>query len=89
MRVARPSLFVLLVLLGGVCVADEFQPLFNGHDLAGWRVITAPAQSGYTDHWKVVNGMLTCSPGGNWLASDKEYDNFEFKLGVQGRPRRQ
>ncbi len=34
----------------------------------------------YTDHWKVANGVITCSPGGNGPATDKEYDNFEIEL---------
>jgi hypothetical protein len=80
MRLACPPLGAALVLLGSVCSAEEFRPLFNGHDLKGWQVITAPAYGGYTDHWKVAGGVLTCHPGGNWLAADGEYDNFELKL---------
>ncbi|HEY5315781.1 MAG TPA: family 16 glycoside hydrolase [Pirellulales bacterium] len=80
MRVACPPLCAAIVLVGCVCSAEEFRPLFNGHDLTGWKVITAPAYGGYTEHWKIVNGLLTCSPGGNWLAADGEYENFEIKL---------
>lgn len=76
----RVACLLAFLSAANFCAADDFQPLFNGKDLAGWHVITAPAYSGYTDHWKVVNGLVTCSPGGNWLASDKEYDNFEIKL---------
>jgi hypothetical protein len=76
----RAPLFAAIVLLGSVCSAEEFRPLFDGHDLKGWQVITAPPQGGFTDHWKIVNGVLTCGPGGNWLAADGEYENFEIKL---------
>lgn len=79
MRVLSTCLCALLLAVDAFA-ADDFQPLFNGRDLTGWRVVTAPAYGGYTDHWKAAGGVLSCSPGGNWLASDKQYGDFELKL---------
>jgi hypothetical protein len=56
---------------------EEFQPLFNGRDLAGW--------TGAVDAYHVVDGAIQCKPArhGNLLTED-EFDNFlvrlEFKL---------
>jgi hypothetical protein len=50
----------------------EFEPLFNGRDLAGWvNVNTAP------DTWSVRDGLLVCSghPIGV-MRSEKQYENF-------------
>jgi hypothetical protein len=56
--------------------ADEWKPLFNGKDLTGWQPIGGAATS-----WHVEDDMLYCSGGGGgWLATDKEYANFELEL---------
>ncbi len=55
---------------------DDFQPLFNGSDLSGWRPVnTAPST------WKVEEGMLKCSgkPIGE-LRTLKMYQNFILEL---------
>jgi 3-keto-disaccharide hydrolase len=45
---------ILAVLAGGVVAAQEgFTPLFNGRDLAGWKV-----PQGDNGHWKVVDGVI-------------------------------
>lgn len=64
---------------GGVSAslaADEFKPLFNGKDLAGWTAVGGPIES-----WGVEKDLVyTTGKGGGWLSTDKEYANFEFKL---------
>ncbi|AQQ70021.1 hypothetical protein SMSP2_00358 [Limihaloglobus sulfuriphilus] len=54
---------------------DEFVPLFNGRDLAGW--------TGDTQGYAVENGNIICKPGGV-LYTEKQYSDFvlkfEFKL---------
>lgn len=50
------------------------QPLFNGKDFTGWK------GEGYT----INDGVITCTPKGRFLQTEKEYSNyildFEFKL---------
>ena len=64
--------------------ADDWRPLFNGKDLAGWKPV------GKGDNWVVRDGELRCTgkPGAHWIRSEKEYANFdlrlEFKLGDNG-----
>lgn len=58
-----------------------FQPLFNGHDLAGWQV---PAPNPF---WKVVDGVLVgendAKLKGNVLHTEKSYTNFVLELEVR------
>jgi hypothetical protein len=71
------GLFSLGLLTAGV-VAEEpdFQPLFNGKDLAGWE--------GDLDLWKVEDGMIVGdSPGikhNQFLRTKKHFDDFELRL---------
>ena len=58
-----------------------FQPIFNGHDLQGWR--------GAVDDYQVLDGAILCKPGrGGVLYTDQEYGDFavrlEFKLPEAG-----
>ncbi|WDI43759.1 3-keto-disaccharide hydrolase [Bremerella sp. P1] len=57
--------------------SDQFTPLFNGKDLAGW--------SGAVDEYVVLDGTLRCKPGkSGTLYSREVFGNFvvrmEFKL---------
>ena len=61
-----------------VAAADkEFKPLFNGKDLTGWQGMDGPLTN-----WKVDNGVLSCTgkAGSSWIATEKEYANFELAL---------
>jgi len=59
--------------------SDEM--FFNGKDLTGWK--------GLSDHWSVMEGVLTGStkPNGinfnTFLCSEKEYGDFELSLQVK------
>ena len=54
----------------------EFEPLFNGKDLSGWKQF-----DGKADVWRVEDGMIVCTgKGGGWLGTDRDYDNFILKL---------
>lgn len=65
-------LFALLVTCAPALA--ESQALFNGKDFTGWK------GEGYT----ITDGVITCSPKGRFLQTEKEYSNyildFEFKL---------
>ena len=63
----------------------DFQSLFNGKDLSGWKVYG-------TEKWYVEDGLLVCESGPDaaygYLATKKPYKNFilelEFKQAADG-----
>ncbi|MCH7729444.1 MAG: DUF1080 domain-containing protein [Planctomycetes bacterium] len=69
--------FFILFSVTPIAIADDWQHLFNGKDLAGWHGVGAPAKN-----WSAKNGVLTCSgtAGAQWLATDKQYADFELTL---------
>ena len=62
---------------GSPVAADPWQSLFNGSDLTGWMPVGGPG-----DNWLAVDGELKCTgkPGSQWLATRRQYDNFELTL---------
>src|SRR5687767_12875120 len=77
-----PLLLVLLLALPAAA-ADDFkppegyQPLFNGKDLGGWKVM----EGGKMEAWGAADGVLfTSGSGGAWLLTEKEYGDFELIL---------
>jgi len=56
----------------------DYQPLFNGVDLAGWQGGGAPAEV----CWKVEDGLLVCTgeKKGPWLRTEKEYGDFNLRF---------
>ena len=56
---------------------DEFEPLFNGKDLSGWKVYG-------TEKWYVEDGLLICESGPDaeygYLATEQPYKNFVLEL---------
>ena len=53
-----------------------FQPLFNGKDLNGWKVL-----NGKMAAWGVKDGLLHCTgENGGWLMTEGEYGDFELRL---------
>ncbi len=78
MRVA-----LLLCASLALCAAPReagFRPLFNGRDLAGWKLV-----GGHGPGYIVQDGKIVCpADGGGNLFTEKEYANFvlrfEFKL---------
>ncbi|MCA9015768.1 MAG: DUF1080 domain-containing protein [Planctomycetaceae bacterium] len=53
--------------------------LFNGKDLAGWRI----AEDG---PWEVKDGMIVVTGKRSHLFTEKEFKNFEFKADVKTTP---
>jgi len=76
-----PALLLALVLLPVAHPADESAPegftsLFNGKDLAGWKVF-----GGKMDAWGVEDGLLYVKGGGGgWLMTEKEFGDCDFRL---------
>jgi len=66
-----------------LCVAQlgteekGFVSLFNGKDLSCWKGIEGP-----TSNWEVKDGILSCTgkQGSHWLATKKEFSNFDLRL---------
>src|SRR5438128_905745 len=57
-------------------IPEGFEPLFNGKDLTGWKVM-----GGKMDVWGAEDGLLFVNgKGGGWLMTEKEFDNFEIVL---------
>lgn len=68
----------LLVVCLGIAPIDEpgFVPLFDGKTIDGRQVI-----GGKPEAWKVEDGRLVCEGhGGGWLASRRDYGDFELRL---------
>ncbi len=61
----------------GPGVEKGFQPLFNGQDLAGWKGV-----GGQSTNWEIKDGALSCTgkPGSHWIATKKEYADFDLRL---------
>jgi hypothetical protein len=84
LAVLLPAAPALLAALPPVHAQDAppagFVSLFNGKDLAGWRV-----PEGDNGHWKVVGGAIDYdaeseAPGDKSLWSEKEYGDFVLRL---------
>jgi hypothetical protein len=55
---------------------EQFIALFNGKDLAGWKVV-----GGKKEVWGSEKGVIYCQGGGGgYLMTDKEYGDFEFRV---------
>ncbi len=72
------AIFALLLVPGAQ--EDGFTPLFNGKDLAGWKV-----PEGDGGHWKVVDGAIDydCrseAKGDKNLWTEKHFTDFVLKI---------
>lgn len=83
MKIWTYSFFAAALFLLPVRAAESepgFASLFNGRDLAGWKV-----PSGDNGHWKVVEGVIDYdaqseAPGSKDLVSEKEYTDYILKI---------
>jgi hypothetical protein len=77
MRRLWSGIVVTLLVTSALAAESGFKPLFNGKDLAGWRVDTPGV-------WSVRDGMIVGkSPGlrhNDFLRTEKEYGDFVLKL---------
>ncbi len=83
------SLFLTLsVLAQNDEVNKNWQSLFNGNDLTGWKV-NCLSEDKEKDFWKVSNGVIECNSIGQpnhnyvWLMHKNEYGDFELQLKFQ------
>ena len=81
MKRAAVLLAAIVVLPAPVIpAADGFTPLFNGRDLAGWKV-----PEGDNGHWKVVGGAVDYdarseAKGDKSLWSERSFGDFVLRL---------
>jgi hypothetical protein len=91
-----PLLSLLMCALTLTVSAQDFKPLFNGKDLAGWNTFlrTKGKNSDPDTVFSVSNGMLKITGKEfGYIVTEKTYDNFhlvvEFKWGVKKYPPRE
>ena len=79
----RILLIVVTPLLLGAQIPDGFEPIFNGRNIAGWRM-SLSNHHGDTREWRVYDGALTGKqdrPGnGGILLTDQSFGDFELHL---------
>lgn len=83
----RHLLPLLLLAAPTLAADDQFTPLFNGKDTAGWTFTLRPpkdkpdSKPDPKDTWSVKDGVLVCTgkPNG-YIATEKEYENFTLRL---------
>lgn len=84
------SSLLILISLAQSATADEWQSLFNGKDLSGWRANNDP------DSFTVENGLLRIQAAGKTSAhlfyvgenkdSLESFKNFELEATVRAKP---
>jgi Domain of Unknown Function (DUF1080) len=85
-RLLLPLALVVVLPLVTAATADNdqtnkapegFTALFNGKDLAGWKV----NEGGKMEKWGVDKGILFVEgEGGGWLMTEQEYGDFEIRV---------
>lgn len=72
----RHLVLLLVAVLPSVAAEPGFVPLFDGRTLDGWHI------TGSKPGFSVKDGCIySVSPAGaDWLATDREYTNFELQL---------
>lgn len=70
------------------CTNQEWEALYNGEDLEGWKVYCTPADDG-KPYWTAkgdyieANSMEDGDHDYFWLATEKEFSDFHLKLKFQ------
>ena len=71
------ALFLTLAPAAAISAQGSSQPLFNGHNLDGWKVHG-------TELWYVENGELVCESGPDaaygYLVTERRYTDFDLTL---------
>lgn len=82
---------ILILVFTALAICGEWQMLFDGKTLDGWRV-EAKAADREKGFWKAVNGAIQADSIGRkdhdyvWLIRDGEFADFELQLKVQAFP---
>ena len=75
-RISCICIVLLLTLTRQLPADDQFEPMFNGQDLAGWVLTNTPPET-----WSFQDDMLICTgaPIGE-IRTEKMYQNFVMEL---------
>jgi len=76
-KILLPSLLVLANIL----FAQQWQPLFNGKDLKGWKQLGGAAK--YQVKNGEILGITVANTPNSFLVTEKEYDDFIFEADVK------
>ena len=82
----KAILILGLALVAGLSAsAQEWEPLFNGKNLKGWKQVTGTAKYAAKDG--MIVGTSTDSKINSFLATTKEYGDFilEFDFLTEGK----
>ena len=70
------------------CSQDEWEALYNGENLDGWKVYCTPEDSG-KEYWTAQGAYIEANSMGDkdhdyfWLATEREFSDFHLKLKFQ------
>jgi hypothetical protein len=70
--------FALAFALAGALQAGPWEPLFNGKDLTGWKVLNGTAPYVVTDG--AIVGTATAGSPNSFLATEKTYGDFILEM---------
>ncbi|WP_262248326.1 3-keto-disaccharide hydrolase [Parapedobacter soli] len=79
----KPLAALLLALALGSCnaPADNWQPLFDGESLDGWKVVGGEAP--YTIEDGAIVGTMTAGTPNSFLITEQEYGDFILELDIK------
>lgn len=80
MRSLAPFVVAALLLTASSLVAGPWRPLFNGKDLAGWKVLNGTATYAVVDG-AIVGSTVTGSPN-TFLVTEEVFGDFIFECEV-------
>lgn len=80
-RLAVLSLGLALARLSLPASAGEWQPLFNGQDLSGWKLVNG--QAPFTVENGMIVGTTVVGSPNSFLATEKSYGDFILEFEVQ------
>jgi hypothetical protein len=82
------TLFLAAHCLPGAGAPADWQPLFNGTNLTGWKVQCKPEDRSKT-YWRVEDGCIVADSMADskhdyiWLQTEREFGDFELRLKFQ------
>jgi hypothetical protein len=78
-NIAAAFLFTLFTACTTPDSSDDWLDLFNGRDLSGWR----ENRFAHQPEWKVKDGILIGQGGQGYLATEREFEDFELTAVVR------
>lgn len=80
--------FLTVLVLSSAAAGEDWQPLFNGTNLGGWKVQCKPEDRSKT-YWRVEDGCIVADSMADanhdyiWLQTEREFGDFELRLKFQ------